>query len=306
MRMTVSATRAKHTLRRVGALLLAVGVVLVALAAGNGHAARSACGAGRRPPARWTHVVWVWMENASYEQIVGNPSAPYLNELAKECGLATNYHAVTHPSLPNYLAATSGNTWGIADDDPPSAHPLTTESIFGQIAADGRTWRSYEESMPTNCDLSSSGEYAVKHNAAAYYLRLRQQCARWDVPLSHLRPDRLPSFSFVTPNLCDDMHDCSIATGDAWLRRWVGRILASHDYVSGTTVLFITFDEGSGSSNRVATIVVSPTTPRGARANGTFDQYSLLKTAEQLLGISSYLGHARDRSTTSMRSTFRI
>jgi phosphatidylinositol-3-phosphatase len=289
------------------ASLLAVGVVLVAVAAGNGHPVLSTpCGAERRPPAGWKHVVWIWMENASYEQIVGSPSAPYLNELEKKCGLATSYHAITHPSLPNYLAATSGSTWGVTDDAPPSAHPLTAESIFGQIAADGMTWRSYEESMPANCDLSSSGEYAVKHNPAAYYLRLRHQCARWNVPLPHSRLDGLPSFSFVTPNLCDDMHDCSIATGDAWLRQWVGRILASREYVSGTTVLFITFDEGSGSSNRVATVVVSPTTPRGARANSMFNHYSLLKTTEQLLGISSYLGHASDRSTTSMRSAFRI
>ncbi len=98
------------------------------------------------------------------------------------------------------------------------------------------TWRSYEESMPSNCDLSSAGRYAVKHNPAAYYVDIRSRCARWDAPmattssgrfLSDLRRDRLPSFSFVAPNLCDDMHDCPIATGDAWLHRWIARIVAS-------------------------------------------------------------------------------
>jgi phospholipase C len=246
------------------------------------------------------------MENRSYEQIVGNSSAPYINDLARGCGLATNYRAITHPSLPNYVAATSGSVWGITDDDPPSAHPLSTAGIFGQIAAAGMTWRSYEQSMPTNCDRSSSGEYAVKHNPAAYYTLLRPQCVKWDVPLSELSLDRLPSFAFVTPNLCNDMHACSAATGDAWLRKWVGRILSSPDYGSGTTVVFITFDEGVGDSNRVATIVVSPTTPRGIRVSTPFDHYSLLKTTEQLLGIKKRLGHAGDPSTNSMRLGFHL
>jgi len=100
------------------------------------------------------------------------------------------------------------------------------------------------------------------------------------------------------------MHDCSVATGDAWLKRWVPRILASSAYASGTTALFITFDEGSGSSNHVATVVVSPTTPPGTRARSAFDHYSLLKTTEQLLGISSYLGHADD--SRSMRPAFHL
>jgi phosphatidylinositol-3-phosphatase len=246
------------------------------------------------------------MENAPYNSIVGNASARYLNQLANECGLATNYSAITHPSLPNYLAATSGSTWGITDDNSPAAHPLSHASIFSQVAAAGLTWRSYEESMPSRCDLSSSGEYAVKHNPAAYYTDIRSACARGDVPLSDLRLDTLPAFSFATPNLCDDMHDCSVATGDARLKRWVPRILASRAYRSGTTALFITFDEGGGNSNRVATIVVSPTTPPGTRAQTAFDHYSLLKTTEQMFGISTYLEHAGDRSTKSMRSAFRL
>jgi phospholipase C len=280
--------------------------MLVVVAATNGRVNLESCGRTTQAPAIWKHVVWIWMENRSYEQIVGNSSAPYINDLARGCGLATNYRAITHPSLPNYVAATSGSVWGITDDDPPSAHPLSTAGIFGQITAAGMTWRSYEQSMPTNCDRSSSGEYAVKHNPAAYYTLLRPQCVKWDVPLSELSLDRLPSFAFVTPNLCNDMHACSAAIGDAWLRKWVGRILSSPDYGSGTTVVFITFDEGVGDSNRVATIVVSPTTPRGIRVSTPFDHYSLLKTTEQLLGIKKRLGHAGDPSTNSMRLGFHL
>jgi phospholipase C len=286
---------------------MAAGVAALAfVTAAGGHSGERPCGTAMEPPARWAHVVWIWMENESYDEIVGNPSARYLNQLAAKCGLATNYFAITHPSLPNYLAATSGSDWGIADDNPPTAHALAHPSVFSQIAAAGMTWRSYDESMPARCALSSSGQYAVKHNPAAYYTGIRRACTRWDVPLSDLRLDSLPSFAFVTPNVCDDMHDCSVSTGDAWLKRWVTRILASSAYASGTTALFVTFDEGSGSSNRVATIVVSPTTPPGTRARARFDHYSLLKTTEQLLGISTYLAHADDRSTRSMRPAFHL
>jgi phosphatidylinositol-3-phosphatase len=286
--------------------LAAAVAALAAATASGGHSSARPCGTSAHSPARWAHVVWIWMENASYNSIVGNSSARYLNQLAKQCGLATNYYAIAHPSLPNYLAATSGSTWGISDDNPPAAHPLSHASIFSQVAAAGLTWRSYDESMPSRCNLSSSGEYAVKHNPAAYYTDIRRACAKADVPLSDLRLDRLPSFSFVTPNLCDDMHDCSVSTGDAWLKRWVPRILGSRAYASDTTALFITFDEGSDNSNRVATIVVSPTTPPGTRAQTAFDHYSLLKTTEQMLGISTYLEHAGDRSTKSMRSAFHL
>jgi phospholipase C len=286
---------------------VAAGVAALALVtAAGGRSGERPCGTAVRPPARWSHVVWIWMENESYDEIVGNPSARYLNQLAAKCGLATNYFAITHPSLPNYLAATSGSDWGIADDNPPAAHALAHPSIFSQVAAAGMTWRSYDESMPARCALSSSGQYAVKHNPAAYYTGIRRACTRWDVPLSDLRLDSLPSFAFVTPNVCDDMHDCSVSTGDVWLKRWVTRIVAGSAYSSGTTALFVTFDEGSGSSNRVATVVVSPTTPPGTRARAWFDHYSLLKTTEQLLGISTYLAHADDRSTRSMRPAFHL
>lgn len=242
------------------------------------------------------------MENESYASLVGNRAAPYLARLSRECGLATNYHAVSHPSLPNYVAATSGDTWGITDDSPPAAHPIARASIFSQVAAARRTWRSYEESMPSRCDLTSSGEYAVKHNPAAYYTGIRAACRRWDVPLGTLQ--RLPSFAFVTPNLCHDMHDCPVSAGDAWLARFLPAILASPSYRSGSTAVFITFDEGTDSANHVATLVVSPSTRPGTTSPQRFDHYSLLKTTEQLLGIHRYL--ARAREAASMRAAFHL
>jgi phospholipase C len=248
------------------------------------------------------------MENKPFGSVVGSSSAPYVNRLAHECGLATNYDAVAHPSLPNYIAATSGSTQGIADDGPPSSHPLGVASIYSQVAAAGKTWREYEESAPGNCPQATRGRYAVKHDPAAYYVHIRRICRRADVPFgsfgSDLADGTLPAFAFVTPNLCDDTHDCPVAKGDAWLKAWFAKILASPNYRAGNTVVFLTWDEGDAASNRVATIVVSPSTRPGTVATRAFTHYSLLKTTEQLLGMESFLGHARDARTASMARAF--
>jgi phospholipase C len=245
------------------------------------------------------------MENHSLKDIIGNTTqAPYLNSLAAKCGLATDYHNITHPSLPNYLAATSG----IARRSLPATTYLdctvsvvcrmTAPSIFGQ----GETWKAYQESMPSNCARSNSGEYAIRHNPPPYYTSL-SGCASRDVPYTRLATDlagnALPAFSFITPNLIDDMHDGTIAQGDAWLASHLPAILNSTPYKSGTTAVFVTWDEGSGgypvqecddtdvtnTSCIVPTIVISPSTPAGIRSGAFFSHYSLLATAEQLLGL---------------------
>lgn len=250
------------------------------------------------------------MENHSYSQIIGG--APYITGLARQCGLASNYAAISHPSLPNYIAATSGSTQGISDDDPPSAHPIAAASIFSQLTAARKSWRSYEESMPANCELSNAGEYAVKHNPAAYYTGIASQCASSDVPLgtpssgplaSALKRNTLPAFSFVTPNLCNDMHDCSVTTGDGWLRSWLLTIMATNTYRSGKLVVFVTWDEGEGDSNQVATLVLSQWTRPGTRSARAFSHYSLLRTSEELLGLGRLGGAA---AGASMRGTFHL
>jgi phosphatidylinositol-3-phosphatase len=272
------------------------------------------CGTRATHPPVYRHVLWIWMENKSYSRIIGSSSAPYTNQLAQHCGVATNYTAITHPSLPNYLAATSGDFWGIKDDKAPSSHPLAVSSIYSQVKAMGKTWREYEESAPSNCPLSSSGQYAVKHDPAPYYTGIRADCANWDVPMGsttagNLRDDlsanTLPDFAFLTPNLCNDTHDCSISTGDDWLKGWFQVLLTSTAYKSGTTAIFLTYDEDDGSaSNRIVTIVVSPYTPAGTTSATAFNHYSLLKTTEELLGLGGFLAHAGDGRTNSMRSAF--
>ena len=147
-----------------------------------------------------------------------------------------------------------------------------------------------------------SGRYAVRHDPAAYYLRIRSRVCARDVPLgtpgagelaTDLRRNHLPRFSFVTPDLCNDMHDCDVATGDAWLRRWLPVLLASRTYRAGRTAIFITWDESDGGgANRVATIAIAPSVRRGSKTNAAFNHYSLLRTTESMLRLPRLLGSA--------------
>ena len=281
-------------------------------------AASGPCGTRATAPG-YKHVIWIWMENHSYNAVIGSSHAPYINSLAAECGLATNYHNVSHPSLPNYISATSGLGYSAiarfdGDCNPVPGCVTPAASIFGQ----GQTWRAYEESMPSNCHQANSGEYAVRHNPPPYFAKLRG-CGTFDVPYTQLAKDlsaaKLPGFSFITPNLIDDMHDGTVADGDTWLAAHLPTILKSPEYTSGSTAVFLTWDEGEGgtatrcATNRtdvgchVATIVISPSTRPGTRSATLFNHYSLLGTAEQLLGLPA-LGRAA--SFPTMTSAFNL
>ena len=265
-------------------------------------------------------VMVIWFENKDYASIVGSGSAPYLNNTVKaKCGLATNYHALTHPSLPNYLSATSGVSYATApfsaDCSPTSASCTTGNlNIYKQESNAGRGWRGYAESMPSACDKSNSGNYAVRHNPPPYYTDLNS-CASFDLPLgttssgnllSDINSGGLPAYSTVTPNLCNDMHDCGVSTGDSWLSTWIPKITAGPDYQNGKLAVFIVWDEGSGSGNsqsHVACFVLSAFTPAGTQSATSFTHYSLLRTSEEITGVG-LLGNAA--SAASMRSAFHI
>lgn len=259
------------------------------------------------------------MENHSYGSIIGSSSAPYINSLAGSCGLATNYHNITHPSLPNYLATTSGMSEQAvgafsSDCDPTPSCESSGASLFGQ----GETWKSYVEDMPAPCGRGSTGEYAARHNPAVYYTALAG-CPAFDVPYPALGQDladgRLPAFSFVTPNVLDDMHDGTVADGDRWLAANLPMLLESNLFRLGHLVVFLTWDEGEGGSAgdcatnttdvgcHVATLVLSATTRPGTRAGALFNHWSLLRTTEELLHLP-LLGEAA--SAPSMRSAFNL
>jgi hypothetical protein len=258
------------------------------------------------------------MENESYGSVIGSPSAPYQTRLAKRCGLATNFHNESHFSLDNYIAATDGqNILGTSylGDCSPSystgSCTSTRRSLFAQLDAAKLSWRGYAESMPRNCFRSDHGNYAVRHNPAVYYRKL-STCRRYDVPMGSLRSGHLatavhkgtlPTFSFITPNLIDDAHSSSVATGDGWLHRAVPLITGGRIYQAGNTVVFVTTDEGSAGDLRygencasrtldahqpschVSTIVIGPYVPNGKRVGTFYTHYSLLRTTEDLLGL---------------------
>lgn len=245
----------------------------------------------------YRHVVLVMEENKDYPRIVGSPEAPYLNRLASTYGLATRYssgYPTGWPSLPAYLMLLSGSTQGVTSDCAPRSCPVAGTNVFHQLAQAGQQWRVYAESEPFNCDpVGVVGNYAARHAPAPYFLDEATNCARWDVPLGtpssgafqrDLAAGALPALSLVTPDLRHDMHNGTVAQGDAWLANWVPKILAGRDYKRGDTLVVITFDEGSENTNHIATVVVSPTTTR-VRDATPYTHCSLLRTVEDVLGV---------------------
>jgi phosphatidylinositol-3-phosphatase len=305
------------------AAVAALAVAAVAAPAAAAGPLADACTGRAGPPATYDHVLVIVMENHSAGQIVGSPKTPYITKVAHSCGWASHYKAITHPSLPNYLAMTSGSTAGIATDC--NACRSSGPSIFEQLDTAGRSWRAYEESMPSSCLRADSGRYVVRHNPPVYFRHVRASCPSSDVAMGTpargalrkaLRKNILPAYAFLTPDACHDMHDCPKRTGDAWVRSWLPMILANASYRNGRLVVFLTFDEGMGGfegescrlhpgdeSCHVATIVLSPYVDAGTVSSAGFTHYSLLRTTENLLGLP-LLGNAAQAA--GMRRAFGI
>jgi hypothetical protein len=291
--------------------------VIGRLAVLGGVIALSGCGAGASrtlpvqrspsPPARLAagapaHVALIVMENEEYGDVIGSRSAPYINRLARSYSLANGMYAIGHPSLPNYLALTGGSTFGVSSDCTDCTVHAT--SIVDQLERAHLSWKAYMENLPQPCFAGpDAGEYAKKHDPFAYYTRVTDnpaRCARI-VPLSQLSADErasaLPSFVWITPNLCHDMHDCDVATGDRFLSALVPQLLSA---LGPRGLLFLTWDEGSSddgccrlaSGGHVVTIVAGAQARRGAVINAPSDHYSVLQTIEDLLGLPRLRGAA--------------
>lgn len=243
------------------------------------------------PPAglpAFHHVYVVVMENEESASIVGNSNAPYINSLIDKYGLATNYTAVDHPSEPNYLALFSGSTHGVNDD---AVYNLSGKNLADQIEAHGRDWRVYAQNLPdapcfTGTSSSGgpdgSGEYARKHNPAISFTDISgnpARCAKIQ-DFSHFSPTAA-DFELIVPNLCNDMHDCSVKTGDTFLHDFLPKILGSP--VMARSAIFLTWDEGStatGGGGKVATVVIGPGVPAGFTSGTRYTHYSLVHTIE--------------------------
>jgi hypothetical protein len=261
------------------------------------------------------HIIIIVMENKEASQIVGNPDAPFLNELARDYAQAADYYAISHPSLPNYLALTGGDTFGITSD----CHTcfVNADNIANQLAAAGKTWKAYMESMPGPCFVGDKlPDYSVNHDPFMYYddIRTNPDLCNEVVPFSQfsidLRADTLPDFVWITPNTCNDMHSCAISIGDSWLKTLVPEILASPAW-KDNGVLFITFDEGVTQSGccsfaaggKVFTLVISPFGKAGYVSTASYDHYSLLRTIEASWNLP-LLEKAGSKSTPLMSEFF--
>lgn len=291
---------------------IAMAVFLTAFAA-PAEAATNPCGGVSPPPATYAHVVVIMEENLSYTNAIGSTKAPYLNMLAADCALATNFHNETHGSQPNYMAATSGFATGI------NVHS-TNPTIFEQASS----WNEFEESMGGNCGVTAT-HYKRGHDPAYWYSPLLTACRQFDIPMaaSDAGATKLPTaaYTFITPNTCHDHHfetgcsgtsSTSVQTMDAWLSGTVQAIQATPDYQADQTLVLVTFDEGQAGTTgencaspantdpscHVATIAVAA----GVHpvADPTFyTHYSLLRACEEALGITTYLGNAA--TATDMR-----
>ena len=236
----------------------------------------------------FSHVVIVVMENHGFDQVIGNPDAPYLNALARQGALATGYRGVAHPSLPNYLALLGGDTFGIASDC--TACHVAGASLVDQMEGAGISWKAYMEGISSPCFTGpSAGRYAKKHDPFVYFDRVVANAA-WCgkvVPLGRLAVDlragALPRFAWITPDLCHDMHDCSVGEGDRFLAGLLPPVLGA---LGPDGVLFVTWDEAEVLSNRVALIVAGPSARTGARSSEILTHYSLLRTVEEGLGLT--------------------
>jgi phosphatidylinositol-3-phosphatase len=260
------------------------------------------------PRSASSHVVVIVMENEEAGGVLGSSDAPYLNSLARRYALAANSYAIRHPSLPNYLALTSGSTHGITSDCT-DCH-VAGRNIVDQLEAAHLSWKGYMEDIPHPCSsVAGSDGYAKKHDPFMYYddiARSPSRCRRvvgFDVLANDLRRGRLPTFSFITPNLCHDMHDCSVATGDRFLSGLVPQLLRE---LGPRGFLVVTWDEGSSDSGccvdahggRIATIVAGPAVRRGARSGRAVDHYGVLRTIENALGLPPLGGATARRSGT--------
>ena len=227
---------------------------------------------GARPPARYDHVIWIWFENHGRDAVIGSSQAPYFNAIARACGQASRYTAITHPSLPNYIAATSGGTRGSMTTVRRPSRATGAVSVF-ELA---RSWKSYQEAMPKPCALKSGSQLPrAARPGGVLPADPISLCAR-DVPLgsptsgalaTDLRRNRLPKFSFITPDRCNDMHDCGVPTGDAWLQRWLPVLLASKRLPRRQDRDLHHVGTEGGGGNRVATIAIAPSVRRGATIN---------------------------------------
>jgi hypothetical protein len=313
-------TRATKAALAVVAALLATTTILVGCGSGSSSGRASApnttstatgsgTGGDATSPARSTssHIVVIVMENKENTDVLGSSAAPYLNGLAQRYGVATQSYGITHPSLPNYLALTSGSTQGITSDCTDCS--VAAPNIVDQLTHAGISWKAYLQDYPAPCFTgATAGNYAKRHNPFIYYNDIAQNpplCSHlvgFDALTADLQSGRLPTYAWITPNVCNDTHDCGVATGDSFLAATVPsllRALGPHGF------LVLTWDEGSSNAGccggaaaggHIATVVAGPDVVPGSQETSPVDHYGVLATIERSLALPLLAGAADARN----------
>jgi phosphatidylinositol-3-phosphatase len=294
-------------LRRLVPLLVCLLVLLLPAAtrAGSPPPARCGSASAASPPGavpRLHRIVVVVMENKSCTDVIGSRDAPYLNRLAARSAFASRSFALTHPSLPNYLGLVGGSTFGITSDC--TDCPVRARNLVDQLEQAHVSWKAYMEGMPAPCFAGAeAGRYVKRHDPFAYFVDVasRPSRCRRIVPLGQLDRDlarhALPRFVWITPDLCHDMHDCPVASGDRFLARLVPRLERA---VGPRGAIFVTWDEGVGragcceraAGGQVPLIVTGPAARPHGRSAVAYDHYSLLRTIEDAFGLPHLRGAA--------------
>jgi len=257
-----------------------VGKFIVAIIAGLAATLTLSASPAYAALPTFNKIVVVIEENHSYSEVIGNSNAPYITSLANSGAKMTQSFAVTHPSEPNYLALFSGSTQGLTDDSCP--HTYSSENLGHQLIAAGKSFKGYSESMPsdgyTGC---SSGKYARKHNPWVNFTNVPSTSnLRFSVfPTTF---SNLPTVSIVVPNLCNDMHDCSVSTGDTWLKNNLNAYATWAK--NNNSLLVVTFDEDDHSANnRIPTLFYGAHVKTGSYSEH-ITHYTVLRTLESLTG----------------------
>ncbi len=258
------------------------------------------------PPAqsvRFGHVFILVEENANYSDVIASPSMPYLNSLANQYGLATNYFADAHPSIPNYFELTTGQILTIIDASTPRTFPVSADNVVRELLAAGKTWKSYAEDLPSiGYTGDDTGRYAVRHNPLAYFTDVQNDAKQVQnlVPFSQLAADlntaNLPEYSFIVPNLCNDAHDCPLSTADTWLKTNIDPLINSPQFQKDG-LLIIVFDEANtldltAGGGHVAAVIVSPLAKRSYKSIAFYQHQSVLRLTLEGLGVTKLPGDA--------------
>ncbi|GGJ57562.1 alkaline phosphatase family protein [Deinococcus roseus] len=276
-------------------------------------------GAAPAKTPHFGHVFVIVLENHGFGSVIGNKNMPEINRLAGTYGLATNFWAITHPSLPNYVALVSGSTHGIQDDD--ATVVLKGDNLADQLEHAGLSWKSYLGGLPeagSKVNFAGVfGRYARKHNPFLLFKSIQQDMARAKqvVPLDQLASDlksgEMPNFSLIVPDQCEDMHGTPAcrggknleATGDQVAGELVRKIMTSKSW-GKNDVIFLTFDEADESApaqgpekvdqgGRVVLVVVSGKARGPISSKVAFNHYSVLRTVEEGFGLP-VMGEARN------------